>query len=167
MHKKILNILSSVTNYASKSSLKSLSNLLGFVANLSAILRFLIIKSFKDDFSLLIDGEKLILNRALDITQTHRCSGKSSLRVLRSRPPLPTPENFDVTQTWGGPGTGLCLPRVSGHREPSGHCDKSGQESERVGGSPGLSQGREVAQPRAHCPQHILLLSAQLFTPGL
>ena len=65
MHKKILNILSSVTNYASKSSLKSLSNLLGFVANLSAILRFLIIKSFKDDFSLLIDGEKLILNWAL------------------------------------------------------------------------------------------------------
>ena len=82
---------------------------------------------------------------------------------LRSRPPLPTPENFDVTQTWGGPGTGLCLPRDSGHREPC-HCDRRGQESERVGGSPGLGQGREVAQPRAHCPQHILLLSAQLFT---
>ena len=86
MHKKIQNILSSVTNYASKSSLNSLSNLLGFVANLSAILRFLIIKSFKDHFFLLIDGEKLILDLALDITSDTQVRALSEFVNLRSRP---------------------------------------------------------------------------------
>ena len=67
--KKNLNILSSVTYSASKSSLKSLSNLpMLFVAILSAIKKFLDSKSFiKIYFFLLIDGEKLILNWALDL----------------------------------------------------------------------------------------------------
>ena len=69
-----------------------------------------------------------------------------------------------VTQTWGGPETGDRSVPVSrdGAACTENHYDvRRGQESERVGGSPGpgLGQGREVAWAhQSSLPPNIVLL---------